>query len=117
MNNSQPHLTLQPDVAASDGRQTGRRRQEHLQSNHGPIIDLSRGGARILATRSYKGKRTIMLISEIGSITIPVRIAWSQKIGFRRVLLGVEFLEIDEKTATTLRNIASAHAAFTRWAA
>ena len=111
------HYSMDTDNRPIGKRRTGRRRQECLLSSCEPIIDISRGGAKILVTLSYKGERMIKMISNAGFIDIRVRFAWFQRIGFRRVLIGVEFLDLDAESAAFLAHIATAHASSARQAA
>jgi hypothetical protein len=95
---------------STERRLAGRRRLEFLESSCGPVIDLSRRGARILAVRPYKGERTVRLIWHEGCVELSVRVVWCQRIGFRRFLLGVEFLDLDDRTLSYLTRVATAHA-------
>ena len=88
-------------------RAHGRIDQPSLESDHGRVIDLSRGGMRIEASRRFKGFRTVILDSEEGLLPIACRVAWNRKLGFRRFETGFEFIHPDQTLMTALARIAT----------
>ena len=91
-------------------RATGRIQQERLVCSLGPVIDFSRGGLKVMAERKLRGEHDVMLPSDDGDLTVRARVVWSHREGIRRHLVGLEFLEVDSKTAARLASIASTHA-------
>ena len=91
-------------------RTTGRRQQEELTCELGPIADLSRGGMRIIARQRLRGEHDVTMITLEGPLTVRVRVAWARRTGRRRYLVGMEFLEVDKMTAEKLTKISTVHA-------
>ena len=91
-------------------RTTGRRQQEDLVCDLGPIVDLSRGGMRVLSRRRLRGKHKLTLTTLEGTLTIRGRVAWSRRMGLRRHLAGIEFIDVDDATAEELTRISTVHA-------
>ena len=90
-------------------RTTGRRSQEDLTSSLGPVLDLSRGGMRVLADRKPRGEFDLKLIALEQTIALRGRVAWTQRIGFRKHVVGIEFVNLPEAVARTLTEISSHH--------
>ncbi|MFU8828693.1 MAG: PilZ domain-containing protein [Phycisphaerales bacterium] len=93
-----------------DGRSRGRMRCNNVESSLGPVLDFSATGMRVLSKREVpQDPETTMLVtvtSAFDPVTIPVKVRWSRKIGFRRHEVGIEFVEVDEQLRTVLREIA-----------
>ncbi len=104
-----------PPPTGSGRRRTGRRLQESLSSNLGPVLDLSAGGVRILSSRDRQGEQTVDLFSNSGTFSLAGRVVWHRKLGFRKHEIGVEFSDVDEEAAQTLCDIARAHAVGCYW--
>ena len=95
-----------------DGRRIpGRLPQEELISDLGPVLDLSKGGMRVLATRSREGKLEVRLWA--GDVILSLRsdVAWCRRLGFRRHEIGIAFIEVDDNKAGILTKIAADHRA------
>jgi len=104
-----------PPPTGSGRRRTGRRLQESLSSNLGPVLDLSAGGARILSHRDREGDQTVELFSNSGTFSLEGKVVWHRKLGFRKHEIGVEFTDVDEDAAQKLSDIARAHAVGCQW--
>jgi hypothetical protein len=91
-------------------RQYGRRYQDSLYSDLGPVLDLSAGGMRVLAARvPRKAVFKVTLMGLETTVTLKARVAWSRRRGFGKRELGLEFVEMDAETRTALTRISSAH--------
>lgn len=92
---TQPRSYESADVnAVSDRRRDARIRQTTLSSNLGPVIDLSRSGMRVLCSRRLKGLQSIVVFSRNGPhMEVTARVIWSERLGFRKHLIGLEFVE------------------------
>src|SRR5262245_25687982 len=90
-------------------RLRGRVRQQGVVSNLGVVLDLSAGGMRILSTRQIEGQMDVRIWTEGDSIMLKASTVWSKRIGFRRHLVGFEFLDLDERSTAKLSQIAAAH--------
>ena len=107
-----PSLRLSRFVGPRDGRRIpGRVAQEWLVSDLGPVLDLSPGGMRVLATRCRVGKLDVRLRGGDVSLTLRTNVAWSRRLGFRRHELGLAFIDVDENVAGILARIAADHRA------
>ncbi len=105
-------LRLSRFVGHRDGRRVpGRVVQELLISDLGPVLDLSPGGMRVLATRSRVGKLDVSLQGSDVSLTLRCNVAWSHRLGFRRHEIGLAFIDVDESAAGILARIAANHRA------
>ena len=90
-------------------RNHGRRLLEGLMSSLGPVLDLSAGGMRILAKRKHKGNVTVKLSTADCELSLPARVAWSKRVGFREHMVGLEFLEVDAPTTAALSRMSSGY--------
>ena len=105
-------LRLSRFVGPRDGRRIpGRVAQELLVSDLGPVLDLSPGGMRVLATRPHVGKLDVRIRAGDVSLTLRSNVAWSRRLGFRRHELGLAFIDVDENAAGILATIAADHRA------
>ncbi len=75
----------------------------------GPVLDLSQGGMRVLSTRRREGTLNVRIFSYDVTVAVRAKVAWSQRLGFRRHELGISFLEVDEQLASVLKRISTAH--------
>jgi len=106
---------IQNGNACDERRRTGRIEQEHLTSNLGPVLDLSRGGMRVLATRKHHGEVMVRLDSPVGRLQLPGRVMWNRRLGWRRVEIGVQFTDFQPHTARHLQHIAASHTLTPKW--
>ena len=105
-------LRLSRFVGPRDGRRIpGRVAQELLVSDLGPVLDLSPGGMRVLATRPPVGKLAVRIRAGDVSLTLRSSVAWSRRLGFRRHEIGLAFIDVDENAAGILATIAADHRA------
>ena len=105
-------LFLSRFIGQRDGRRIpGRVAQEMLLCDIGPVLDLSPGGMRVLATRSRFGKFDVSLRGSDIGLTLRCNVAWSRRLGFRRHEIGLAFISVDESVAGILARIAANHRA------
>ncbi|MCH8151795.1 MAG: PilZ domain-containing protein [Planctomycetes bacterium] len=105
-----PQTSLTRFIGRREGRRVpGRLPQESLQCDLGPVLDMSSGGMRVLCTRPYEGEVQIHVEGYDVVLTIQARVAWIQKLGFRRFEIGLAFLDIDEDVAQMLTRISTIH--------
>ena len=93
----------------SDRRSPGRTPQEALMCDLGPVLDLSCGGMRILSKRPLSGIVKAKVWAFDFSMTLDTRVAWSNRLGFRRHEIGLEFTNIDEPVSKILGRISALH--------
>lgn len=88
-------------------------RCEDLRSSSGPVVDLSLSGARIThrGLRKFEPGEIIHLdLQGYGTrITVPARIARTNRIGFMHAEVGVEFINLDEQMRQILAELVRCH--------
>ncbi len=105
-----PQTNLTRFIGRREGRRVpGRLPQESLQCDLGPVLDMSSGGMRVLCTRPYQGELQVHLEGYDVVLSVRARVAWVQKLGFRRFEIGFAFLDIDEDVALMLTRISTIH--------
>ena len=112
---SEAHIVFDPGrgmdrpTDMSDRRTPGRVPQEALMCDLGPVLDLSSAGMRILCKRPLKSLVKAKVWAFDFSMTIDARVAWSNRLGFRRHEIGLEFLNVDESASKILGRISASH--------
>jgi hypothetical protein len=110
-----PASTLPPEapaplqVTCEDGparRAYGRLRTESLGTNMGIPLDLSIGGMRLVMSRKPKGVFSVSISDGQMAVTVKARVAWAQKIGFRRHIVGLAFVEATPDEAQMITRLA-----------
>ncbi len=105
-----PQTSLTRFIGRREGRRVpGRLPQESFQCGLGPVLDLSSGGMRVLCTRPYQGELRVHLEGYDVVLSVRARVAWVQKLGFRRFEIGFAFIDIDEDMAQMLTRISTIH--------
>ena len=85
-----PRVTL--EQPADDRRKSGRLRSEGmLGCNLGTVLDLSRGGVRVLSSRRLKGEPVAKLSTLDEGLQVPAKVIWCQRVGFGQHISGLEF--------------------------
>lgn len=101
-------LSRQSADSGAERRRSGRVRiTTGVQCNLGEVLDISGTGLRLLARKAMCGVADITLLAPGIGVRLPSEIMWSKRLGFRKHLLGVRFLEVDAGTADVLRQIAA----------
>lgn len=93
----------------SERRSPGRVPQEALICDLGPVLDLSSGGMRILSKRPLKDLVKAKVWAFDFCMTLDTRVAWSNRLGFRRHEIGLEFINVDEPVSKILGRISALH--------
>ena len=107
-----PHMGLSRFIGRREGRRVpGRMPQELLYCNLGPVLDLSAGGMRVLSTKPWSGCFDVELKGADVALTVRAKVAWAQRLGFRRHEIGLSFVDVDEEAAQILSRISSQHRA------
>jgi hypothetical protein len=84
----------EPAPPVTERRRDVRLKQGSLQSSLGPVIDLSRSGMRVRTTRRLRGIRAVVLFNRNGPhLNVRARVVWSKRIGFRKHVAGLEFID------------------------
>lgn len=106
-----PKMTMETE-ASSDRRRHGRLRCESTRSCIGSVVDISASGMRVL-----RSGRPIM---EVGNqfritvhpddgepvLTLPSRVVWIERKGFRKHIYGIEFVELSDDQKRRLGELA-----------
>ncbi len=76
----------------NDRRKSGRLRSEGtLRCNLGRVLDLSRGGVRVLSSRRLTGERVAELSTIDDGLKVPANVVWCERVGFGQHITGLEF--------------------------
>ncbi|MFG0251253.1 MAG: PilZ domain-containing protein [Phycisphaerales bacterium JB038] len=98
----------------SSRRRFGRMRIEHLPCSLGTVLDLSAGGLRVLTNKLSAKKLGEMVPVELNgthrSGTFQAEVTWSERVGFRRHVVGLRFLDLTDEQRATIAAIARAYA-------
>jgi hypothetical protein len=90
------HRLTEPEPAApvTERRRDVRLKQTSLHSSLGPVVDLSRSGMRVRSTRRLRGIVSVKLFNRNGPhLNVKARVVWSKRLGFRRHVAGLEFID------------------------
>ncbi len=103
----------EPDAAGSTVPRRGRVTIEMARCTLGEIINVSPTGVRVgfKGARSAIPKENALFSMEMqtpdGLVTVPARIVWVKRTGFRKFDIGIEFGETDPATVAKLRQLAT----------
>ena len=87
-------------------RREARLRQRALESSLGSILDLSRGGVRVRTRSRLRGTVTLVIYNNQGPhVQVRARVAWCTRLGFRRHMAGLEFMDPPGKIVRELMKI------------
>ncbi|UCD75044.1 MAG: PilZ domain-containing protein [Phycisphaerales bacterium] len=100
---------VRPIIQRDTRRRRGRLGQEGLTSSHGPVLDLSSGGARVMCRRVPKGAVILELVGAGGVFRLKAHVAWSRKIGLFKYEVGFEFDDVPPDVARKLTTLATDH--------
>ena len=65
-----------------------------MRSNLGPVVDLSSTGMRVLSSRRLRATASVVLTDETGpEFRVRARVAGSKRLGFRKHVAWLEFLD------------------------
>jgi diguanylate cyclase (GGDEF)-like protein len=95
---------------AEAGTQEQRRQSRHTVegfcSNLGSVVDLSRGGARILARRAISGEQTLTLRThQHGKLVLQSKVMWHRRLDRGRHLVGVQFKNLTRQDTQALGSL------------
>lgn len=102
-----------PDASAApteaERRRDARLKQRALQSSLGPIADLSRSGMRVHSTRRLRGTVRVVIHNRTGPhLQLKARVVWCERLGFRRHMAGLEFIDPPASAIRELMKIGTA---------
>ena len=91
----------------SDRRQSGRCKGSRLGCSIGKVIDLSGGGLRVRCPTRLSSQMDVKLWTAKRQITVPAKVAWVRRIGFRKYEIGLEFRDLSPETQKDLSTFAA----------
>ena len=101
-----PRATL--EQPSNDRRRFGRLRSEGtLHCNLGRVLDLSRGGVRVLCGRRLKGNRLAQLSIDDRGLELQAKVIWCERVGFGQHVAGLEFPDTTPELAHQLTAFAN----------
>ena len=78
--------------AFQERRRSGRLRSTAaLRCNLGSVLDVSKGGLRVLSRRRLDGQRLVELLTIDHRLRVPANVIWCDRVGFRKHVVGLEF--------------------------
>ncbi len=95
------------DSKDADRRNRGRLPQESLESDLGPVLDLSGGGMRVATRKAQKKGEELTVVLKEGSsrVALRARVAWVKKAGMFKHEIGLEFLNLSPELVRELTRI------------
>ena len=103
-------MFLPKPPSGSERRAFGRRRQEGLDCNLGPILDLSRGGMRVQCTSPPEGELEVVISTMDGDeVSLQAEVRWTAKKSSKKYQAGLRFLDVDDAKARVLTKISTLH--------
>ncbi len=91
----------------ADRRRSGRSKGTRLGCSIGTVIDLSDGGLRIRCSTRLSSQMDVKLWTANRQITVPAKVAWVRRIGFRKYEVGLEFGDLSPETQKDLSTFAA----------
>ena len=103
----EPRTFLAADTeTAAERRRSARVTTRSLHSSVGRVLDLSRTGMRVLSSRRLRGEIEVVLLNRGGPhLKLLARVVWSERLGFRKHLVGLELVNVSEQVASHLAKI------------
>ncbi|MHC4220264.1 MAG: PilZ domain-containing protein [Planctomycetota bacterium] len=101
--------TFSKDDAPSDRRRHRRiKATGAVTCNLGRVLDISGGGLRVLSKTKTEGQGRVELTSVNLRVAIPARVVWCHKVGFRKYVMGLEFMNLTPELMQRVTEIATA---------
>lgn len=79
---------------------------ESIACNLGPVLNLSATGMRVLCWKTPKNPVTIELVGCETHLTVQGEVAWIQKVGLFRRVVGIHFVGLTEEQTRQLTSMA-----------
>ncbi len=91
----------------TDRRRFGRFKGSRLGCSIGNVVDLSGGGLRVRRSTRLSSQMDVKLWTAKRQITVPAKVAWVRRIGFRKYEIGLEFRDLTPETRKDLSTFAA----------
>jgi len=120
-----PILALSRCAGRRDGRRVPGRSfvdPHSVMSSFGPVIDLSAGGMRVLSVRrrsrrnrfrrhAYEDLMPVKVWAcKKNAVTVQAKVVWTLRLGYRRHVLGLAFVDVNESVKDEILKLAADHA-------
>ena len=98
---------------AKDEEGADRRRHRRVKgtgavtSTLGTILDISAGGMRVVGKKEAEGQGRVELVSATDRVVVRARVVWCHKVGFRKYVMGLEFIDLNEEQVHKMREMAT----------
>src|SRR5688572_23729885 len=102
-------LGREKKVAGPGRRRTGRLQQEMLSCNIGDVLDISAGGMRVLSRQNVPERIQVFLNGYQLPGKLIAELAWTKKVGLRKLEVGLRFVDVSPEVAQTLTAIAASN--------
>ena len=99
---------------SKDEKPSDRRRHRRVKAtgsvicNLGRVLDISGGGLRVLGKTKAEGQGRVELTSTTHRVIVPARVVWCHKVGFRKYVMGLEFMNLTPEMTRQVTEIAIA---------
>ena len=99
---------------SKDEEHSDRRRHRRVKAtgsvtcNLGRVLDISGGGLRVLSKTKTDGQGHVELTSTTHRVIVPARVVWCHKVGFRKYVMGLEFMNLTPELTQQVTEIATA---------
>lgn len=117
MDQLSPILRHEPacsDDSAKSRRGCGRVRIEDMPCNMGTVVDLSASGIRVITNKASARKMgrtlTVKLQGPKQRIELEAEVVWVKRIGLRKHIVGLRFVEASGEQRTLIAQIARCYA-------
>lgn len=105
---------VDPSAPAGEKRRHGRLRCYLLETNLGPVYDISASGVRIIAKKNLhllKGEScTLRFINVPGELEVEARVIRAARVRMWQYELALEFVNLTPGQSTAIRTVAQASA-------
>lgn len=92
----------------AERRRHGRFAVSTVRSNLGDVLDLSAGGIRVVSSCRLAGEKTVTLRGPTSpKVTVVGHVAWCRRLGFRRFISGIRFVNVPTDVLRRLLDLRS----------
>lgn len=103
-------VCARPDRMSADRRTENRLRVVGVESNVGPVIDLSLGGARVTSRRKLEGRIELEVrAGQDEGVRVDADVIWSRRAAWRRFESALRFLDVSPECARRLTRLSLEH--------
>jgi hypothetical protein len=93
MRSHHPENLGRTSAETANRRNSRRLPQDNIESNFGPVLDLSAGGMRVISSKALSGVITVSLSGRGFDQKLRARVTRCKKVGFRVYEAAFQFLD------------------------